>query len=104
MADIYVSKPFVKKEEKQEENVSLDEKEDLTNKKGPIPFRERKSLDFNPIASFAFLPKEVDFETKNRDEKDSFAFEETSDYQFTLDIFGYLNVSCSSSTCQIPNY
>lgn len=33
MADIYVSKPFVKKEEKQEEDAFLDKKENLTKKK-----------------------------------------------------------------------
>jgi membrane protein YdbS with pleckstrin-like domain len=69
MADIYVSKPFVKKGEKQEEDAFLDKKENLTKKKRPIPFKERKSLDFNPVASFSFLPKGVDFETKNKGEK-----------------------------------
>jgi len=70
MADIYVSKPFVKKGEKKEEDISVvNKKEDLAKKKVTIPFKERKSLDFNPIASFAFLPKGVDFETKNKGEK-----------------------------------
>lgn len=69
MADVYVSKPFVKKEEKKDEEVNLIEEGNLIAKSGKLPFKERKSLDFNPIASFVFLPKDVDFETKNREEK-----------------------------------
>jgi len=34
-----------------------------------LPFKERKSISVSPLSSFAYLPKGVDFETKNKEEK-----------------------------------
>lgn len=65
MVDIYVSKPFVgkKSEEKEKKNVSRE------SDKKHIPFKLRKSLPFNPLAPFGFLPNNVDFETRDGEEK-----------------------------------
>ncbi len=65
MADVYISKPFVKKEDKKELVKEVDEKKDEKQ----TPFKLRKSLPFNPFSPFGFLPKGVDFETRDKEEK-----------------------------------
>lgn len=70
MADIYVSKPFIKKGESNQEGLSTRTKTlDKELPKARVPFKLRKSLPFNPLSPFAFLPKDVDFETRNKGEK-----------------------------------
>jgi len=71
MVDVYVSKPSSDKEKKQSDGVVFDETGggDSGERKEQVPFKERPCLDFNPIASFAFLPKDVDFETRDKGEK-----------------------------------
>ncbi len=65
MADIYVSKPFVKKEDEKEATKEAV----IENKKRYTPFKLRKSLPFSPLSPFGFLPKNVDFETRDGEEK-----------------------------------
>jgi len=72
MADIYVapSSPQSQKEEKPKTKEKL--KVELPKKKvgnAVLPFKERKSVPVSPLSSFAYLPKGVSFETKNREEK-----------------------------------
>lgn len=69
MVDVYVSKPFVKKEKEAKEQYKLDKNKIRDEKASKLFFKDRKSLDFNPISAFALLPKGVNFETKNKGEK-----------------------------------
>ncbi|BCX14429.1 MAG: hypothetical protein KatS3mg088_112 [Patescibacteria group bacterium] len=70
MADIYISKPFAKKGEVDQQGPYPSTKTlDKGSPKDRVAFKLRKSLPFNPLSPFAFLPKDVDFETRNKGEK-----------------------------------
>jgi membrane protein YdbS with pleckstrin-like domain len=72
MADVYVSKTFVGRKDDQVKKKDFEKSDEYLGQKksaDQIPFKERKSLSFSPFASFAFLPRGVDFETRNKDEK-----------------------------------
>ncbi len=67
MADIYVSKPFIRKEDKKE--ILKGSGRVAKKEKKRLPFKLRKSLPFNPLSPFGFLPENVDFETRDKEEK-----------------------------------
>lgn len=63
MAEVYVSRPFVRKE------VESGAPQGPGVSRKVVPFRLRKSVPVHPLSPFGFLPKDVDFETRNKEEK-----------------------------------